>query len=308
MLSGADEALGYLAMMVPATYAQLRGAMAMAADRIPGWRPESLLDIGTGPGTAMWAAIAQWPTLEKIVGTDREPALLALGRVLAGESSSLANRRVTWTTSDVRHLAVAQDSRFDLVVIGHVLNELPSAARAGVVRRAWQATGGLLIVVEPGTPDGFEVVRRARDQMRGDGGYTIAPCAHEGPCPLVDDWCHFPQRITRPAFQRRARGAPGQWEDAKFSLAAMARFPAPDPIWGRAIREPRANKARAELHVSSGAGIVRAEAQKRERDAFLDVRDTAWGDPLPHPFADPIRMTVTQPVPEDTGSQPDGQE
>src|SRR4029079_12505613 len=100
------------------------------------------------------------------------------------------------------------------------------------VDAAWALASGVLLVVEPGTVPSFDVVRTARDRLLVAGARTLAPCAHDLTCPLVNDWCHFPQRVVRPEFQRRARGAPSQWEDSKFAYAAMARFAPALPIWG----------------------------------------------------------------------------
>src|SRR5687768_164135 len=55
LATGPLQALGYAAMMLPATYAQLWGAMGATAARIPGWTPATMLDLGSGPGTALWA-------------------------------------------------------------------------------------------------------------------------------------------------------------------------------------------------------------------------------------------------------------
>src|SRR5690242_10692905 len=49
-VSSPSEVLGYAAMILPASYAQLRGAMAATAARIPAWAPRTLLDLGSGPG------------------------------------------------------------------------------------------------------------------------------------------------------------------------------------------------------------------------------------------------------------------
>jgi hypothetical protein len=118
--------------------------------------------------------------------------------------------------------------RFDLVVLGHVLNELDASTRAHVVERAWQLAGGLLLIVEPGTPEGFAVVRAARDTLL-------------------------------------ASRAPSGWEYSKFAFAALARFPPTSPIWGRVIREPFHNKAYAEAKISSarGGALPRTEAPPR---------------------------------------------
>jgi ribosomal protein RSM22 (predicted rRNA methylase) len=177
---------------------------------------------------------------------------------------------------------------YDLVVLGHVLNELALDDRRRVVARAWQMTDGLLLIVEPGASAAFGVVRAARDELLAAGARTIAPCAHDRPCPLQDDWCHFPQRLKRPDFQRRARAAPSEWEDSKFSYAAMARFAPDAPIWGRVIREPTSNKAYAEATISSPEGVARYRGLKRHREAFRLVKALEWGAVLTEPLPEPI--------------------
>jgi len=282
LAAGTREALGYAALIMPATYAQLRGALAATAARIPAWAPSTMLDLGSGPGTALWAASALWPTLRGLSAYEREPALIALGRELARESATLALRSARWERTDLRQATIA--GTYDLVVLGQVLNELDPVAQRQVVAAAWAATAGVLLIVEPGTAPAFEVVRRARDELLAVGARTLAPCAHDRPCPLENDWCHFPQRLQRPEFQRRARAAPSQWEDAKFSYAAMARFGPDAPIWGRVIREPTSNKAYAEVELSTRDGIVRYRALKRHREHFRHIKDLAWGQALSEPL------------------------
>ena len=53
-----DEAasLAYAATRMPACYAALRRVLGEVAARRPGWRPETMLDFGAGPGAAAWAA------------------------------------------------------------------------------------------------------------------------------------------------------------------------------------------------------------------------------------------------------------
>src|SRR5215208_980380 len=104
LVTGEAQALGYAALILPATYAQLRGALAATAARIPGWAPATLLDLGSGPGTALWAATAQWPSLRALAAWEREPALIALGLSLARASQTLAVRTASWERLDLRTL------------------------------------------------------------------------------------------------------------------------------------------------------------------------------------------------------------
>jgi ribosomal protein RSM22 (predicted rRNA methylase) len=289
--SSPAEVLGYAAMILPASYAQLRGAMASTAARVPEWTPRTLLDLGSGPGTALWAAVAQWPALSTLVAWERERAFITLGRQLAQHSESAAIRAARWEQADLQKLDHAPAQTYDLVVLGHVLNELGEAEQAAIVERAWAMTAGVLLIVEPGTAAAFSVVRAARDRLLLAEAHTLAPCAHDQPCPLQNDWCHFPQRLKRTAFQRRAREAPSEWEDSKYSYAALARFPTSHPIWGRVIREPTSNKAYAETLISSREGVATYRALKRNKADFRAMRDLRWGDALDEP---PAGDTVTK--------------
>lgn len=288
LATGPLQTLGYLALIFPATYAQLRGAIAATAARIPAWKPATLLDLGSGPGAGLWASAEQWASLRSFTAWEREAAFVRLGRGLAQSSSSAALRDTRWERRDLRQLDPAA-GRYDIVMLGHVLNELPPELRREVIDIAWQLTTGVLLIVEPGTRAAFDVVRAARDQLLAHGARTLAPCAHDQPCPLVDDWCHFPQRLTRPDFQRRARGAPSQWEDSKWSYAAMARFGPSEPIWGRVISEPSSNKAYADIMISTRDHAARYRALKRNRDAYRHVKELRWGEALTEAPADAIQ-------------------
>jgi ribosomal protein RSM22 (predicted rRNA methylase) len=283
LATGDMQTLGYAALIMPAAYAQLRGAMAATAARAPAWEPATILDLGSGPGTALWAACQQWPSLHTLSAWEREPAFIALGQRLAANGPEPL-RAAHWERRNLLGLAPDAPQQFDLVVLGHVLNELEQHARAAVVAAAWARTRGVLLIVEPGTSTAFPVVRAARDQLLAQNASTLAPCAHDRPCPLQDDWCHFPQRLARPEFQKRARGAPSAWEDAKYSYAAMARFAPQGSIWARVISEPSSNKAYAEAQLSTREGIELHRALKRHREQFRAVKALVWGQALEEPL------------------------
>jgi Mitochondrial small ribosomal subunit Rsm22 len=58
-----DDALAYLAVRLPATYAALRASFAAIAEARPDFAPKTALDVGAGPGTALWAVADCWPAL-----------------------------------------------------------------------------------------------------------------------------------------------------------------------------------------------------------------------------------------------------
>jgi ribosomal protein RSM22 (predicted rRNA methylase) len=128
-------------------------------------------------------------------------------------------------------------------------------------------------------------LKSAREQLLALGARTLAPCPHDHPCPLVDDWCHFPQRLQRPQFQRRAKAALSQWEDCKFAYAAMARFAPASVPWARIIRKPQAAKAYAEVRLCTAGGIVQHRDGKSDREAFKRTKKLQWGEALSLPLA-----------------------
>ncbi len=278
-VQGDLAALSYSVIIMPATYAQLGGAMLAVRQRIANWQPTSLLDLGSGPGTALWAAYQQWPSLQKMTALEREPAFIKLGQRLAKASPNDTIKKAVWKQADLRNKsALRNEATYDLVVIGHALNEMDEESQRTVVSLAWERCSGLLLLVEPGTSAAFPLVKNMREYLLSLGAKTIAPCVHDRECPLVGDWCHFPQKINRPAFQRRAKAGTAGWEESKFSYAAMARFPADNPIWGRLIHQPDVQKGSVQLTVSSQDGIVQPKAFKRNRDKFNKLNDYKWGD------------------------------
>ena len=42
----------------------------------------------------------------------------------------------------------------------------------------------MLVLVEPGTPQGFARIREARAALIAEGAHIVAPCTHENVCPM----------------------------------------------------------------------------------------------------------------------------
>src|SRR5688572_19795566 len=61
------DVLAYLVYRMPATYTVIEAALLATAELRPGWQPRTVLDLGSGPGTAMWAAVGVWPSVERFL-------------------------------------------------------------------------------------------------------------------------------------------------------------------------------------------------------------------------------------------------
>ncbi len=203
VLRDAADAAAYAAYRMPATFAAASAALAELADRAGDWTPGSHLDVGGGTGAAVWAAERVWPTERAaratVVVDWAEPAL-ALGRGLASGVAAL--RGAEWRRGSLRGGGgtagggLPEPAAADLVTVSYVLGELAEADRHAVVDAAARAARGAVVLVEPGTPEGYLRIRAARDALLGAGLRVLAPCPHDGACPLVpgQDWCHFAVR------------------------------------------------------------------------------------------------------------------
>jgi ribosomal protein RSM22 (predicted rRNA methylase) len=269
------SALAYLATRLPATYAATHTSLAALAETLPGFAPATMLDAGAGPGTALWAAASLWPSLSDAVLLEASPAIRKWGEQMSTFSSVGA---VDWRATDIAR-PFATNAPRDLVTLCYVLDELAPDARRRLVGELWDGTSGALLIVEPGTPKGWQRILAARDQLIAAGAHILAPCTHHAPCPLAaPDWCHFSARVARSRIHRLAKDADVPWEDEKFIYLAASRTP-PASRASRVLAPPDRGSGRARLKLcrpdGSSADML---VTRREGDAFKRARRTGWGD------------------------------
>lgn len=275
-LSDDLAARAYLATRLPATFAAISAAMNAIAEVRPNFAPTSLLDVGAGPGSALWAASQCWPGLARALLIEGSAAIRAVGEPLAAPLPV----DVEWRSGNAAG-SLGDLPRRDLVTLAYVLDELEPAARDPLVERLWEATADMLLIVEPGTPAGWERILVARDRLIALGAHLVAPCPHAGPCPLArPDWCHFSRRVARSRLHRQAKGAEVPWEDEKFIYVAASRHPEIGPA-GRVVAPPRLASGQVRLKLCLDDGTVSERLiTKRAGAAFKAARRAEWGDAL----------------------------
>lgn len=266
---------------LPATYAAAAAAFAETARLAPEFAPRRLLDAGAGPGGASWAALEAWPDLETVVQLDASGPFLAMAERLAADAPAplreAERRRVDLTAPPEAWPAA------DLVVASYALAEIAPGRLGETVAGLWQACQGVLVLIEPGSPAGAARLSEARTALTSAGGAVLAPCPHDGACPIVaPDWCHFSQRLPRRRDHRIAKGGQAPFEDEKYAYLAVAR---PGvvlaPRSGRIIAPPKASKAGIEFSVCDVDGLNRRDVARRDKAGFAVARRLDWGDRFP---------------------------
>lgn len=263
--SRADH-LAYLLTRMPATYAALRHVLKTVKQPIG-----SLLDVGAGPGTGGIAAREEFPALQRIVCLEKDREFISLGK----EILSLAE----WRPFDLCHDRLTGEV-FDLVLCSYAINELPADKQLAALETLWQATGKVLVIVEPGTPAGFARIRQMREKLLSWGAHMVAPCPHANDCPVAgSDWCHFAERVERSSLHRRLKGAELNYEDEKFSYIVVSRTAVVLPE-SRIIRRPQKCDGHVKLTLCTQAGLQNIVVTKKTKDLYKQARKSEWGSDI----------------------------
>ncbi|MDK2970997.1 MAG: hypothetical protein PWP23_752 [Candidatus Sumerlaeota bacterium] len=268
----------YAVTRMPATFAAMRAVLAEVHARAPEFEPASLLDLGAGPGTVVWAATEVFPEIESALLLEEDAGFIELGERLIAAAGAGLSCVPQWRRAVLPGALPA--GTHDLVTASYVLNEmLPTPGRT-LALDAWNATAGVLVLVEPGTVEGYRLLLEVRELLVREGAHLIAPCPQTGACPLAatPEWCHFAQRLPRSKAHKQAKGASLGFEDEKYCYLAFSRLPA-SPAAARVIEEPRQLKHAANLRLCTADGTIeRTEIPKRDKEAFRRAKKLSWGD------------------------------
>ncbi|KAJ1979335.1 37S ribosomal protein S22 [Dimargaris xerosporica] len=220
---GTDEVNAYLAIRLVPNYGAVANVFQELRTRLPDFQPQSVMDFGTGPGTALWAALEIWgtDTIQRLLGVDISEAMLeSVERSWATHPSQLAasNESLKPTIELQRYFSYHPDKpRHQLVISAFTLGELPTdALRESTLKSLWDQTDDVLVLIDRGTKHGFQTMLKMRDWFLQQGKHSsevvataetpsnaptpdsaqeptaalqtawhfVAPCPHERDCPL----------------------------------------------------------------------------------------------------------------------------
>jgi ribosomal protein RSM22 (predicted rRNA methylase) len=167
-------------------------------------KPTRVVDFGIGCGSSSAAALDLFgDSIQWIHGIDpAQPMRECSQRLLEGITErDKHNRalRVTFSTG-LSSDTITSEGSFDLALFAYSATDLPDIAStlaAAAMLFEKLKPGGIFVMIEPGTPDGFNSVRSVRNMLLDccppedpdfeweERCHIIAPCTHNGPCPMV---------------------------------------------------------------------------------------------------------------------------
>ena len=270
-IQSGEEALAYAVSRMPATYGAVCSSLKYMLESAD-LNIASLLDAGAGTGAATWAA-CELLDLDSIVCVEADAHMGDLGKTLA---SPLKN--VEWKNLDIT--GPADLPQADLVVVSYTINEIDENLRIKTAEKLWSAAKKALLFVETGTPAGYGIISKTRSSLLAKGAHIIAPCPHEGICPIEKpDWCHFVCRIQRSRLHRLAKDGDAPFEDEKYSYLVLAKEPTGSiGSYARILRHPQIGKGHIKLDLCTKDGIKQATYSKSGGDIYKAAKKAGCGD------------------------------
>ncbi len=258
--------LAYVGARMPATYAAVHNVLKRISLK------GHLLDLGAGPGTASWAALELYPNLERITLIEKSPEAISLGKVLSEDHSSF--KKALWVQQDLSEPLPGADT----AILSYVLGELKETSE--IIASSWEAVSQL-VIIEPGTPKGFELIRKARLQLIQLGASILAPCPHSFACPISkNDWCHFSARTSRTKLHRLLKEGSLGYEDEKFCYLIASKEKR-GTFCSRVVRHPFKSSGFVRLTLCTNEGKLEERAiSKKSKELYHQARKSEWGDLL----------------------------
>lgn len=288
-LQGEDEHLAYLAVRQPATYSSIRQVLALT----PLPQIESVVDAGSGPGTALWA-LSESINYQQAIAIELDSKWISLSKQLWAKHPQAGNIDLQWLQAD---LCKARIPQADLVIASYSLNELKTHERVSVLQKLYSAAQKVFIWIEPGTPQGFELIAHFRDSIiASQSGTILGPCTSHGQCPLRrfdqlpgqgPEWCHFNVRLERTQLHRQIKDASLGYEDEKFCYLVVAKNPtkAQPGTASRLVQEPKVRSGHVRLALCDGRDLREIIVTRTDKASYKDAKNARWGDLWP-PAAD----------------------
>ena len=275
LLSLEEEAIAYSVIRMPATFGAITNALTNTLENND-IELNSLLDIGAGTGAASLAA-SELLDFKEVICIEREKAMRNLGQKLTSNTSTVL-KNAKWIDADI--LKEDFNEKADLVIVSYMINELRKEDRIKVLNKLIDCTNKILLIVEPGTPEGFANIKQIREEVINKGLKIIAPCTSQNKCMINDgDWCGFSVRVQRTKTHKILKNGDVPYEDEKFSYIAISKIGGKNANT-RILRHPIVQGKMIRLKLCTNSGIEEVIVTKKHAELYKDIKKKKVGDSI----------------------------
>jgi ribosomal protein RSM22 (predicted rRNA methylase) len=277
-LATKEAHLAYLVARLPATYAVNYAVFERIKEHLAAFSPATVLDVGAGPGTSLLASLSHFTQIEKAHLIERDTLFVEYAKkLLAAYEGAPA---LLFETGDCFE-GVKKAEAADLVIASYMLSELSSDAVAPFVKDLWKASNELVVLIETGTPKGYQTLMQARDVLIEQGAFIVAPCPHRLACPIPEgDWCHFSVRLPRSRRHRIVKGAELGYEDEKYCYLVCSKQEFSTRA-SRVVGPPKQHSGHVTLKLCTPQGTLeRPIVSRKMKEGYKAAKSLVWGDTI----------------------------
>lgn len=275
LLSKEKEALAYSIMRMPATFCAVKTVLENTLSVAKNLGIDTVLDIGAGTGAATWA-ISELINPKEIICLEREQAMRNIGQVLMKNNDNMSN--VQWVNEDIT--TANFDKSADLIIASYIINELNEEQRKNTIKKLLELDSKIILIIEPGTPEGFKNIKEIQKNVLENGAYIVAPCTSQEVCKLPDDdWCHSTVRVERTKIHKMLKSGELPYEDEKFSYIAISKENL-GVAKSRILRHPTIETGKITLKLCTDGNIEQKIITKKEKELFKSAKKKKCGDNL----------------------------
>ncbi|XP_070196743.1 ribosome assembly protein METTL17, mitochondrial-like [Littorina saxatilis] len=293
----AYKSLLYLTAHLAHNYSVLLQCFTEISKREPAFQPRSVYNLGSGLGSAIWAANSVWGSrVFEYYCVDTSQDMNTVARLLLQDADS--QKQMCFPGVAFRQFPPSPfNNQFEMVVSAYTLLENPGQRqqRLEMVDDLWRMTTDFLVLVENGTTAGFSVINEARDHILKVSnttdderlkGYIFAPCPHDDVCPKFAEMNQpcFSQVHYKPLPQNHTR--PSKC-NARYSYLIMRKGARKGVPWPRVIQDTMKASRHTHCHLCCPDRKIRHmifTASKHGQDVYKCSRHTSWGDQFPVTF------------------------
>lgn len=246
----------------------------------------NVLDIGTGPGTALLACLDHFKKGFSLTGIDQNKHILRDASQLTKTYANASIRTISDQISSKNARRILGSKRYDIVFFSNILGEIKSAeeqlALVETIYKDHLTQNGAIIIIEPALQKTTRALMCLRDRLCTDLDCNIlSPCLHNAPCPMLlanhRDWCHMYLEWERPRLIEKIDQLIGNRKDyLKFSYLIMSPFALRAPLtrtaW-RVVSSPLRSNGKAELLICNAQGLIRLARLDRDKSQANRVFD-----------------------------------
>lgn len=272
------DRMAYILARMPATYAVIYRVLEELKERYSAFSPISCLDVGSGPGTGLWAAKEVLKSLRTFTAWDYDEGFIHLSKTLCADDDVLSS-----THFFKKNIEVDRDFPLSsLAIVSYAIGEIEEKYWDSFFSSLWHQVEGALVIIEPGTPIGYQRILKIRQLMLSLGANLIAPCPHSYSCPLSSpDWCHFYARVERSSLHRHIKGGSLGFEDEKFSYLIFVKDSQISSCKERILRFPQIHKGHVNLSLCTKEdGVIGRTYTKKDKEKYKLIKKLSWGDSI----------------------------